>query len=286
MSENAKLRLSPGGATEGHSNLTARPDTAIDTDEAQMRRALGLLSDSSRSRPEPERIESLSRPADRFPSGHRRRFVQDGDVPVTVVRRDPSGDAPGAAATGPTSNRMQRLEADLATANAARDRAEKSLSEAQDQIRDLQTKLGHADLARTEAVEAARKAEESATEARQAMHEAERLRHEAEDRAATAERNAHELADTLQEERDARQDLEKQLRQAEDARQSAERLVQELSQPPAAADIPRTRRRPADDSRSPAKASVARKPRQSSLALAEPEPVKWWLTTETKSRRR
>src|SRR6185312_13951062 len=61
----------------------------MDDAEQQMRRALGLYGDAPRPRPENERSEPAQRAGGGFMQGvHRRRFVQDGEVPVTVVRRD------------------------------------------------------------------------------------------------------------------------------------------------------------------------------------------------------
>jgi hypothetical protein len=174
LSENLKLRLDqPSGENPqdrlGRSVGTASPGDAGPGDEAesQMRRALGLLGESSRNRPDQERMEQPSRGlGDRFNGGlHRRRFVQDGDVPVTVLRRDPGYEQPthrGTPATAaPTSSRLQRTEAALTTETAARERAERSLAETQTIARDLQTKIGHAELAKTEAVEALRQERES-----------------------------------------------------------------------------------------------------------------------------
>ncbi len=101
---------------------------------------------------------------DRFNGGlHRRRFVQDGDVPVTVLRREPGHEAPvhRAVATpvaAPSSSRLQRTEAALAAETARREKAERALADLQAVLRDLQTKIGHAELTKTEAM-AALKAE-------------------------------------------------------------------------------------------------------------------------------
>ena len=90
---------------------------------------------------------------------HRRRFVQDGEVPVTVVRRDaPDAAHPGAAQSGPTSSRLQRVEAALAQETAARERAERALHEAQAMVQALQTKMGAITIWRkTEAVGASKR---------------------------------------------------------------------------------------------------------------------------------
>ncbi len=136
MSENLKLRLENltgenqtvrlGRSAEPASGGESEP---IDEAESQMRKALGLLGEGQRHRPEAERSEPTHRMADRFNSGlHRRRFVQDGDIPVTVLRRDQGHEAPahrGApSAALPTSSRLQRTEAALAAETAAREKAE------------------------------------------------------------------------------------------------------------------------------------------------------------------
>jgi len=288
LSEDVKRHFSRAGLTDANPNPGDPSDTQLDSAEAQMRRALGLNSDSLRPRFEPERNDPPQRNSDRSLLGHRRRFVQDGDVPVTVVRRDQGGEAPGALAAGPSSNRLQRAEAALASQTAARERAERQVSEMQDQVRDLQTKLGHAELARAEAVEAARRTQEAASELRQSAQEGDRQRREIEERALAAERRSAELEDSLDEERAARVALDKKLREAQDARQAAERLVEELSERNAAPEAAPAKRGTTGGVRFAAHPAPSRKPRQAqaSLALAEPEPVKWWLTAEPTTKRR
>ena len=53
-----------------------------------------------------------------------------------------------AAPSAPTTSRLQRTEAALAAETIAREKAERSLSETQSVVRDLQTKIGHAELAK------------------------------------------------------------------------------------------------------------------------------------------
>ena len=87
----------------------------------------------------------------------RRRFVQDGEVPVTVIHPRPRQ---GLDSLGPTragaspQERAESAEAVLATERAAREHAERLLREAQATILDLRTKQGHAELARAEADDA------------------------------------------------------------------------------------------------------------------------------------
>ncbi len=96
--------------------------------EEKMRRALGL---SGQSAQQPHRTA---------PDMHRqkRRFVADGEVPVTVLpgsgRRHEAEDA-------------NRLDAE----RQARETAERALAEAHATLRDLQTRLKHAEMALSEA---------------------------------------------------------------------------------------------------------------------------------------
>src|SRR6185437_12255472 len=124
LSENAKLRfdqLRDAAASPASSPSPPLPveSAQLDDAEVQMRRALGL---------------------------------QGGEIPVTVVRRESGPDSPAShvTPTPPSSSRLQRVEIALAAELAARDRAERALGEAQALIRDLQTKLGHAELAKDE----------------------------------------------------------------------------------------------------------------------------------------
>ncbi len=254
-----------------------------------MRRALGLDDAMPRPRSEPERAEpTLSRPLDRFAPTQRRRFVQDGEVPVTVIRRDaPDGFAArqgtgvpmAGGAAGPTASRLQRAETALAAESAARERAERALNEAQATIRDLQTKLGHADLAKNEVLEQVRREREGIAGLRAAVQEQTALRQEVEARARAAERQVAALQAEIAEERAARKDAEKALRLAEEARESAERLVQVLTEEAAAAASPAAT---PTTRRGGASASA----RSKAAAADEPEPVKWWLPQPKTSTRR
>lgn len=97
-----------------------------------MRAALHLRRPSSAISP------SQARPAGRH------RFVQDGEVPVVVVnpRQQRSEEDNGALAA---------LEGNLAREREARQAAEKALEQATATIRQLQTRLAHAEMARHEA---------------------------------------------------------------------------------------------------------------------------------------
>ena len=104
--------------------------------EAQMRRALGLDQNSA---PAPERTQPAPSPADHF--AHRRKFVRDGQVPVTVIR--PS--------SGEGKDQLEAARNAMRSLAAAKERAERLLAEAQTAVTHLQTKLGHERLARDEA---------------------------------------------------------------------------------------------------------------------------------------
>ena len=112
-------------------------------------------------RPGPSRITPRRLPADSQPP--RRRFVRDGEVPVTVIRRDHQPDAEHGINQLDTARQAVRSEA------MARERAERSLEEAQITIRDLQTELAHERLARDEAMEAAERAETGEQAAQQTL---------------------------------------------------------------------------------------------------------------------
>ena len=123
-------------------------DARLRATEAQMRNALGLRGNTpSRSMADhPMTSASGSQPP-------RRRFVRDGEVPVTVIRRDHQPDVE------PGTNQLDAARQAIRSEAMARERAERSLEEAQVTIRDLQTKLAHERLAKTEALEAAQRAE-------------------------------------------------------------------------------------------------------------------------------
>jgi septal ring factor EnvC (AmiA/AmiB activator) len=120
--------------------MTDSDDAHLRTTEAQMRQALGLnsLASPQTASEHPPTLTNGSHP-------QRRRFVRDGEVPVTVLHREhhPDGE------TG--INQLDATRQALRSETAARERAERSLEEAQTTIRDLQTKLAHERLAKDEA---------------------------------------------------------------------------------------------------------------------------------------
>jgi len=106
--------------------------------EMRVRRALGLDSAPPRS------SHSQS-----DPSRPRRRFVQDGEVPVVVVHSDRRPD--GAAQAG---SRVAELEAALDAERTARAALARALDEARGTVQSLHTRLTHAEIAFDEALAA------------------------------------------------------------------------------------------------------------------------------------
>jgi hypothetical protein len=300
LSENTKLRLDPHQGKIGLSPESPQAGEAaqLEDTEAQMRRALGLYGDSPRPRIESDRSDAPQRSLDRFaPGGHRRRFVQDGDVPVTIVRRDGNADPHAnrpATLVPPQQSRLQRTEAALAMETAARDRAERALADAQATIRDLQTKIGHAELAKNEAVETVRREREAHGAVLASAEEHEQQLTEAHERMSAAE-EALEVAQTaLSEERGTRRAVERSLREAIAARENAEALLNEMAEappPPPPVALP-VKRRVVGRPEVPARPEVEPSPvRRRGKLLAsepevEPEPVKWWLMTKPAAKRR
>ena len=312
MSENLKLRIDPISGESQQDKLTRTPTgfapadgAPIDDAESQMRKALGLLGEPSRHRPDTERTDGTLRAGgERFNGGlHRRRFVQDGDVPVTVLRRDQGIEAPvhrsPVPSLPPQTSRLQRTEAALAAETAAREKAERMLSETQSIVRDLQTKIGHAELARNEAIEALRNEREVTAYIRAAEEDLSARLREAIKQAETAEGAAQMCQEQLLEERQARKAAEKALRNAEAARDAAEQLVRTLSQealearpaPAVKSPPPRAERAKPEPARrwpvaEPEVVAATARRRSQVEPTAEPEPVKWWLNSKPATKRK
>jgi len=238
------------------------PDTSDpESAEERMRRALGLASNrngqGAQPRPEPQ-LKPLARPAGRAPGDRpRHRFMQDGDVPVTLVGRH----RPHETDLSAVSEDRNAVEAALQDERAARAKGEQALQDALATIRDLQTKLGHAELAHREKSEAAQAAR-GAAEALNAEHREREVRwHED----LTAERAARVAAEAA-------------LHEAACARGRADQTLQ-------AAPAPKQASPPRDVPAKPmTKASVKRQVETARKAAAaprqrEPQPVKWWLKT-------
>jgi hypothetical protein len=83
----------------------------------------------------------------------RRRPVRDGEVLLTLIRRDHQPDGEHGANLLDAARQARRSEA------AAKERAERLLEEAQAMIRDLQTKLGHECLSKDEVLETVQRLE-------------------------------------------------------------------------------------------------------------------------------
>jgi len=232
------------------------PD-ALDTlsVEERMRRALGLTGDrngqSSPPRTERSQAGPPGRVAGRSSDKPRHRFVQDGAVPVTVVSRSRPDDADG------WSENRAAIEAALQDERAARAKTERALQEALATVRDLQTKLGHAELAHREALGAARA-------------EVDTLR---------AEHQEQELCRTqdLAAERAARTTAEAALVEMANARGQGAR-----TQRPALAVEPATKT--PNTSPMPAARAAAKRTRKAvtESGRREPQPVKWWLKSAMK----
>ena len=115
-------------------------DARLRATEAQMRRALGLYNASpTQDRPVPPPASPGAS------SPQRRRFVRDGEVPVSVIRRDQD--------EGANTNKLDATRQALREQIEAREQAEHLLQEAQATIHDLQTKLAHERLAKDEAIQ-------------------------------------------------------------------------------------------------------------------------------------
>jgi hypothetical protein len=150
VSDNKK----PDPAAPGEAGASPESQLSLDTSqleaaEARMRRALGLNGAPRTQHAPPAADHAESARQRKFTSGpHRRRFVQDGDIPTTFLRRETGEE-------GQAPSRLEATQAALTNETAARERAERALQEAHVQIHDLQTKLGHAELARQEALQVA-----------------------------------------------------------------------------------------------------------------------------------
>jgi hypothetical protein len=118
-------------------------------DEDRVRRALGLKTNTPhQQRPEQAR--------------QRHRFVSDGAVPVVMLNRA-DGETTG------LKDRLAAAEAALETERAAHAATRRALQEAQAAHQALQTRSGHSELARNEALAAEREARRSAEEALAAL---------------------------------------------------------------------------------------------------------------------
>jgi hypothetical protein len=144
-----------------------QPSEAIDAAEARMRLALGLdtrpgsngqsKSGSSHGAAPQQSSHDSARP--------RRRFAQDGDVPVVILGRSRDGEAGG-------EGRFAALTAELRDEKAARIRADRALDEAGLSIQSLKTKLAHLEIACEERLRDERAASAQSDAQRAAEHDA------------------------------------------------------------------------------------------------------------------
>jgi hypothetical protein len=137
--------------------VTDMPDNSS-LDETRMRAMLGLNRDSQ------------LRPAEHRPeqSPHRRRFVRDGEVLVTVVNAATSENVTGESLRG----RLRALEQALRAERESHVRTKHALDDARGAMQALETKCAHIELAHAEAIQnerSARTQAEAAVERLQAQ---------------------------------------------------------------------------------------------------------------------
>jgi hypothetical protein len=102
-----------------------------------MRQALGL--GTRPSGPSQAAATSGPAPASHDSNRQRRRFAQDGDVPVVMLHRGREGDSAG-------ENKLAALSAEVREERAARLKAERALEEANGLNMALKTKLKHTEM--------------------------------------------------------------------------------------------------------------------------------------------
>lgn len=138
-------------------NSKFQSDRVSDEDDAEagVRRALGLDVAVRR----PERTSQYQRTAGQNAAAHSKTGGSHGKVDVVVVqaRRGHGINLADSHSANVSSalNRLQVAEAALKTERDAREHAERSLAELQKTIHELQTKIGHSELAAMEARNAA-----------------------------------------------------------------------------------------------------------------------------------
>ena len=176
-------------------------DARLRATEAQMRRALGLHNTTP--------MQAATIPPTTSPgasSPQRRRFVRDGEVPVSLLHRDRDG--------GAGTNKLDATRPALREQVEARERAEHLLQEAEATVRDLQTKLAHERIAHEEAV---RRMEGEMQAVEQALQR---------------------VQDELATERGCRQKAEQERDDAIAARQEAEERLRDAMESKEAPEIP------------------------------------------------
>jgi hypothetical protein len=246
-----------------HNPNLDHPLESTDSTEARMRQALGLGSRPS----SPAQTSAAPSAAPAHDSNRqRRRFAQDGDVPVVMLHRGRDSDGGG-------ENKLAMLSAELRDERAARLRADRALEEANLLVQSLKTKLKHAEMAMEE-----------------------RLRGESEARA--------QVDALLLTEREARQQAETKAAEATLAVSLLERKAEATAKPtPLAARLaePDTAKPDTDTDTSDLfgeveSAAVAPKRRQGRKATVQAEPapveqeeddkpIEWWLPSFRASRK-
>ena len=156
--EDINGREPAGSAAEESSTLRLRDADRTagqgDDAEARMRQALGLFGtrpsaagfSGAGSHPSHDNQSRMTahRPTAGGASARRHRFVQDGEVSVSVVRSQPAGRSLTAEA--------ERLADDLSRERHRASELERQLHEVHNQLRGLQTRAGLAELERDKAL--------------------------------------------------------------------------------------------------------------------------------------
>ena len=267
--------------------------------EAQMRRALDTLSANTPAKSNSGSIQSFNRPSNQKSPSHtpgyaaaaarKHRFVQDGEVQVVhlPLQKDrPNAERPRDAA--PLSGIDPR---------AGQNRPDRALQDAQAAIRGMQTKLAHAEIALSEAVQRANVQAEAVSAARAELQQARAETRLAEQSRLSLEQRLTTLRETLEAEISRLRDEADALRAEAEALRAAHAAA--VSEPePAAAELffhnPQEAPPPKPERKLRAKSGP--KPRKAPADMpeltlgpdsdpSEPEPVKWWLATRPKPAR-
>ena len=202
--------------------------TDVQSTEIRMRRALGLTSAAGAQAPQ-QRPEQARQ---------RHRFVQDGGVPVVMLNHKPEPEITA------LRERITSLEGSLESERTAHAATRRSLAEQHAAAQALQTRLAHAALAHTEALDNERRLRVAA---QQALAEAQAV---------------HEPAPLVASRR---------------RRQAAARPAAPIEAVAVAAELP-VKAAPAVKAAKP-KLPVGEKPKRGRPRinpLPEPKPVRWW----------
>ena len=246
-----RLTLSPdsGGETAGEA------EPSPEDSETRLRRSLEMLG----SGPRRDGVDHASKPASYSPAGARRhRFKDDGEVPVVHVAPHRERGPGGSPVPGRIAN---QVDGQASEERASRERAERALEAARETIRHLQTRLGHDELALREALAQAQASEQATAALRQ---ELEFHRGQLAEAAGAAEQADHAR-------RTSSEDLERhrQALKAAEAELAALRGSQGVA-----------KAWPARVAKLAGPAKPKRQPKASGPVEKEPEPVKWWLTSQ------